>query len=144
LPGLNSGDHYIGHGAEVLYVGDTAEKFPPRVRLDKLEELRFFNLTDAKLPDVVAYSESKNWVYLIEAVHSANPISRERRLVLSNLLEECTANAVYVTAFLDKFVFRRFAPDIAWETEVWIVSDPDHLIHFNGDKFLGPYIDPSR
>jgi hypothetical protein len=70
--------------------------------------------------------------------------SRERRLVLSNLLEECTANAVYVTAFLDKAVFRRFAPDIAWETEVWIVSKPDHLIHFNGDKFLGPYIDSSR
>jgi len=96
----------FGHGAEVLYVGDTAEKF-----------------------------------HLIEAVHSANPISRERLLVLSQVLKECTANAVYVTAFLDKAVFRKFAPDIAWETEVWIASDPDHLIHFNGDKFFGPHID---
>ena len=26
---------------------------------------------------------------------------------------------------------------IAWETEVWIAEIPDHLIHFNGDKFLG-------
>ena len=24
------------------------------------------------------------------------------------------------------------------ETEVWIVEKPDHMIHFNGDKFLGP------
>lgn len=29
--------------------------------------------------------------------------------------------------------------DVAWETEVWIADNPDHLVHFNGDKFLGPY-----
>ena len=23
--------------------------------------------------------------------------------------------------------------------EVWIADNPDHLIHFDGDKFLGPY-----
>ena len=28
---------------------------------------------------------------------------------------------------------------IAWETEVWIVENPDHMIHYNGDKFMGPY-----
>ncbi|MDE5070124.1 MAG: BsuBI/PstI family type II restriction endonuclease, partial [Trichodesmium sp. St4_bin8_1] len=35
--------------------------------------------------------------------------------------------------------FRKFAVDIAWETEVWIADAPDHIIHFNGEKFLGPY-----
>ncbi|MBR6673843.1 MAG: hypothetical protein IKL39_03865, partial [Mailhella sp.] len=25
-----------------------------------------------------------------------------------------------------------------WDTEVWISGMPDHMIHFNGDKFLGP------
>lgn len=128
----------FGHGAEVLYVGDTANKYS-LIKSDKLNQLRFFNLEDAKLPDVVAYSESQNWIYLIEAVHSANPISAERRLVLAELLQHCTASAVYVTAFLDKSVFRKFSPEIAWETEVWIAAEPDHLIHFNGDKFLGPY-----
>jgi type II restriction enzyme len=29
--------------------------------------------------------------------------------------------------------------EIAWETEVWIADNPDHLVHFNGDKFLEPY-----
>lgn len=29
--------------------------------------------------------------------------------------------------------------EIAWETEVWTADNPDHLVHFNGDKFLGPY-----
>jgi hypothetical protein len=28
--------------------------------------------------------------------------------------------------------------DIAWETEIWIAEMPSHMIHFNGDKFLGP------
>ena len=26
-----------------------------------------------------------------------------------------------------------------WETEVWIADAPSHLIHFNGNRFLGPY-----
>ncbi|MCX5683061.1 MAG: BsuBI/PstI family type II restriction endonuclease, partial [Planctomycetota bacterium] len=34
--------------------------------------------------------------------------------------------------------FRKHSQDIAWETEVWIAEIPDHLIHYNGDKFLGP------
>jgi adenine-specific DNA-methyltransferase len=30
---------------------------------------------------------------------------------------------------------------ISWETEVWIADNPDHLIHFDGERFLGPYSD---
>ena len=33
----------------------------------------------------------------------------------------------------------RYAAEIAWETEVWIADQPDHMIHFNGLKFLDPY-----
>ena len=29
--------------------------------------------------------------------------------------------------------------DIPWETEVWLESDPTHMIHFNGSRFMGPY-----
>jgi hypothetical protein len=46
---------------------------------------------------------------------------------------------VYVTAFLSIGDFRKYAADIAWETEAWIAANPDHMIHFNGPKFLGPY-----
>lgn len=128
----------FGFGAEVLYVGDTAKKFS-WIKENKLQGLKFFDLKNAKLPDIVAYSETKNWIYLIEAVHSANPMTPERRLVLAELMLECTASPIYVTAFLDTFTFRKFAADIAWETEAWIASDPTHLIHFNGEKFLGPF-----
>jgi hypothetical protein len=33
-------------------------------------------------------------------------------------------------------------PQIAWETEVWLAENPNHMIHFNGDRFLGPHALP--
>lgn len=127
-----------GYGADVLYVGDTANKY---LHLEKkqLEELNFFEISHEELPDVIAYSKSKNWLYLIEAVHSSGPISEIRLLQLQKLTEKCSAEIVYITAFLTRPKFRQFMVDIAWETEVWIADNPDHLVHFNGDKFLGPY-----
>jgi hypothetical protein len=127
-----------GYGAEVLYIGDTAKKFLVYEE-SKLQQLNFFELSHGELPDIVAYSPHKNWLYLIEAVHSSGPISTERLLELEVLAKGCKADIIYVTAFLDRETFRKFIANIAWETEVWIASDPDHLIHFNGDKFLGPY-----
>jgi hypothetical protein len=128
----------FGYGAEVLYVGDTADKFK-HINRRRLEELDFFELGHDKLPDVLAYSRDRNWLFLVEAVHSANPIDPSRKLVLESLAGKCSAGIVFVTAFLTKASFRKFAAEIAWETEVWIAEDPDHMIHFNGDRFLGPH-----
>ncbi len=127
-----------GHGAEVLYVGDTSDKYL-YLEKEKLEELNFFEISHEELPDVIAYSKKKNWLYLIEAVHSSGPISELRLIQLQKLTKDCKADIVYVTAFLNRPKFRQFMTDIAWETEVWIADNPDHLVHFNGDKFLGPY-----
>lgn len=127
-----------GYGAEVLYVGDTADKFL-YINRERLKELKFFELSHGELPDVVAYSPHKNWLYLIEAVHSSGPISSSRLMELQRLTRECIAEVVFITAFLDKETLRRFIKDIAWETEIWIASSPDHMIHLNGDKFMGPY-----
>lgn len=127
-----------GFGAEVLYVGDTSDKYL-YLEKDKLEQLNFFEISHEELPDIIAYSKKKNWLYLIEAVHSSGPISEIRLLQLQKLTEKCTAEIVFVTAFLTRPKFRQFMTEIAWETEVWIAENPDHLIHFNGDKFLGPY-----
>ncbi len=127
-----------GYGAEVLYVGDTSDKYL-YLEKEKLEKLNFFKISHDELPDVIAYSEKKNWLYLIEAVHSSGPISEIRLLQLQKLTKDCKANLIFVTAFLNRQKFRQFISDIAWETEVWIADNPDHLIHFNGDKFLGPY-----
>ncbi|MET4081642.1 hypothetical protein ABIB40_001591 [Pedobacter sp. UYP30] len=127
-----------GFGANVLYVGDTADKYL-YLEKEELEKLNFFEISHEELPDVIAYSKKKNWLYLIEAVHSSGPINEIRLLQLQQLTKNCLADIVYVTAFLNRSKFRQFMTEIAWETEVWIADNPDHLVHFNGDKFLGPY-----
>lgn len=129
-----------GCNSEVLYIGDTANKL---LFLDeaKLKSLNFFELNHDELPDVISYSQDKNWLYLIEAVHSSGPVSPTRLIELKRLTKDCTAEVVYVTAFLDRETFRKYISDIAWETEVWIADNPEHLVHFNGHKFLGPYKD---
>lgn len=125
----------FGMGAQLLYVGDTTDKSLYRCD-DKLRELNFFALEHEELPDIIAYSESKNLLYLIEAVHSTGPMDEIRVRRLNALLEKCKADVVYFTAFLDKKAFRQWSEKIAWETEVWIADNPEHLIHFNGFKFL--------
>ena len=128
----------FGFGSEVLYVGDTSNKYL-HVNRQRLEQLKFFELAHDQLPDVIAYSQTKNWLYLIEAVTTANPITELRRKTLLELTRVCTADVIFITAFPDRATYRKFAKDIAWETEVWIADAPEHMIHFNGDKFLGPY-----
>lgn len=125
-------------GAVVLYVGDTAKK---QVIVDAAALARLaVRITEHdKLPDVVLYREEPRWLYLIEAVTSHGPVTPMRLRQLADLLKGTTAGLVYVTAFLTREDFKRYVGDIAWETEVWIAEDPDHLIHFDGHKFLGPY-----
>lgn len=148
---LSSGSHNVlqkliieeflpryGKGSHVLYLGDTANKLL-YVDEEKLKSLKFFELSHDKLPDIIAYHAQNNWLYLIEAVHSSGSISETRLLELKKLTENCTADIVYVTAFLNRVEFKKWVAEIAWETEAWIADNPDHLIHFNGDKFLGPY-----
>lgn len=94
--------------------------------------------TSGSLPDIILLDEKRGWVFFIEAVHSFGPISPQRLMMLEALCTKCQLPLVFVTAFLDRNAFRKFAPDIAWETEVWIAQEPDHMIHFNGDRFYGP------
>jgi hypothetical protein len=125
-------------GAEVLYIGDASQK-TVFIKKERLEELNFFELAHDRLPDIVAYDPKRGWVFLIEAVHSSNPVSHLRHLQLEQLTSKCTAGVVFVSAFQDRKTFAKWIAEISWETEVWLAESPDHMIHFNGDKFLGPH-----
>ena len=145
---LSSGEHNLlqkkiveqflqlfGMGAQVLYVGDTADKYLFRDD-ETLASLHFFALEHEELPDIVAYSGEKNLLFLIEAVHSSGPMNELRVRRLKHLISDCSSNIVYITAFLNKAEFRKYLNQIAWETEVWIAETPEHMVHFNGSKFL--------
>lgn len=90
------------------------------------------------MPDVVLYSEDKNWLYFVESVTSVGPMEPKRIKEIEEMTAGVTAGKIYVTAFLDFKTFKKFSESLAWETEVWIADMPDHMIHLNGDKFLGP------
>lgn len=125
----------FGMGAEVLYIGDTSDKYLYKNE-ELLEQIGFFTLEHEELPDIVAYCKEKNLLFLIEAVHSAGPMDEIRVMKLKKQMENCTAIPVFVTTFLNKKEFRKWVTDIAWESEVWIADSPEHMIHFNGYKFL--------
>lgn len=127
-------------GAEVLYVGDTKKKDLIKNR-EKLQQIGIRITDHDKLPDIVLYRRDKNWLYFIEAVTSVGPISMKRVHEIRAMLENCHCGIVYVTAFLDMSSengFKKFIDKIAWETEVWIADQPDHMLHLNGDRFFGP------
>jgi hypothetical protein len=136
---------FIGEGGRVLYIGDTASSRNEGGKLMHLERDYLLSLgvspmSHDKLPDVVVYDEKRKWLFLIEAVTSHGPVSPKRWNELEEALKDCIVGKVYVTAFPHQNEFRKNAADIAWETEVWIADNPDHMIHFNGDRFLGPHI----
>lgn len=127
----------FARGAEVLYLGDTEDKDLIK-NVDKLRALGVEITAHDKLPDVVLYLEEKNWLYFIESVTSVGPISQKRILEIEAMTENCDCGKIYITAFLDKTTFKKFVADLAWETEVWLAEAPDHMIHLNGDRFIGP------
>ncbi|HEX6777399.1 MAG TPA: BsuBI/PstI family type II restriction endonuclease [Ktedonobacterales bacterium] len=125
-------------GGKVLYVGDAGSK----LLVFEEEAFAALGLTfdmHGKMPDVVIHYPVKNWLVLVEAVTSHGPINPLRHRQLKSLFANSSAGLVFVTAFLDRKAMLEYLRDISWETEVWIADEPDHLIHFNGERFLGPY-----
>ena len=121
----------------LLYLGDTAQK-DLYIEAETLRTLSFPITEHDKLPDVIIFDPKRNWIFLVEAVTSHGPMSQKRVLELSRFLAACPAGLIYVSAFPDLKEFRRHIGEISWDTEVWIADMPEHLIHFNGDRFLGP------
>ncbi|MGE5344140.1 MAG: BsuBI/PstI family type II restriction endonuclease [Candidatus Omnitrophota bacterium] len=128
-------------GAFILYIGDTENKFRYFESQYLLEKLGVFLEPSVKIPDVIVHDPKRNWLLLIEAVTSAGSIDGKRRKELKQLFKKSKAGLVFVTAFVSRATFGKFQSQISWETEVWISDEPDHIIHFNGDRFLGPYPD---
>ena len=122
----------------LIYVGNTGEKWGYYDQ--ELAGNLLFNVQEhGKMPDVILYVEDKKWLVLIEAVTSHGPVDSKRYIELEELFSNVNVDKVYISAFPDKKTFMHYVQDIAWETEAWIADNPTHMIHFNGDKFLGPH-----
>lgn len=127
-------------GSHLIYAGDTGNKlgfFDEQA----LAELGVVVDQHGKMPDVVLFDADRQWLFLIEAATSHGPVDGKRYGELKTLFEGAKVGLVFVSAFPDRTTMRRFLPELAWETEVWVADAPTHLIHFNGDRFLGPHED---
>jgi len=125
-------------GGHVVYVGDAGDK---HLVYDEayLRKLGVVIDRHGKMPDVVIHYKDRNWLVLVEAVTSHGPVNMLRHTQLKDLFAGSKVGLVFVTAFLDRQAMREYLPEIAWETEVWVADAPTHLIHFNGERFLGPH-----
>lgn len=123
--------------SECLYVGDTTEKDLVK-NVAKLTERGFEITLHDKMPDVVLYREDKGWIYFVESVTSVGPMDSKRILEITELTKNVTVGKIFVTAFLDFKTYKKFSESLAWETEVWIAKMPEHMIHLNGNRFMGP------
>ncbi len=129
---------YYTPGGVVLYVGDADAKWA-YAATEALEGLGVFVDSHGKMPDLVVYMPDKNWLVLLEAASTHGPVDGTRHAELAALFGASTAGLVYVSCFPTRAEMRKYVADIAWETEVWCADSPTHLVHFNGERFLGPY-----
>lgn len=128
-------------GSVLVYAGDTGDKWG-YFDAPLLAGLGVDVDSHGKMPDVVLHYTAKNWLLLVESVTSHGPVDGKRHAELAKLFAGSTAGLVYVTAFPNRTIMGRYLGEIAWETEVWVADAPSHLIHFNGERFLGPYSTP--
>ena len=122
----------------VLYLGDAKAKSGYWDE-EALAELGLTFNKAGQMPDVIVHDGERNWLILVEAVTSHGPVNPKRVVELKALFGASMAGLVFVTAFPDRKTFKKYLADIAWETEVWIAEDSTHMVHFNGERFLGPY-----
>ncbi|MGD8150295.1 BsuBI/PstI family type II restriction endonuclease [Ornithinimicrobium sp. Y1694] len=127
-------------GGEVLYLGDADSK----LALFDEATLAALGVTvdnHGKLPDLIVFMPDREWLVLMEAASSHGPVDAKRHAELKHLFAGSSAGLVFVSCFPDRVTMRRYLSDLAWETEAWAADEPDHLLHFNGERFLGPYDD---
>ena len=125
-------------GPSLIYVGDTGDKAG---FFDEQALARLGVVVDrhGKLPDVVLFDEPRKWLVLVESVTSHGPVDGKRHEELQFLFRNSNVGLVFVSAFPNRQIMGKFLSTLAWETEVWVAESPTHLIHFNGDRFLGPH-----
>jgi adenine-specific DNA-methyltransferase len=127
---------YCPH-SEVLRVKDADEQYV----IDEADQLIKLNInldTHQKTPDVIIHDNQRNWLIIVDAVTPHSPIDQQRRNEIKDLFADANIGIVYVTAFHDTASYIGSASSIGWKTEVWIASEPDQLIHYNGATLIGP------
>lgn len=125
-------------GGKVLFIDD-ADKALRDKAAPVLATLNVMIPTHGKAPDLIVWLPDRNWLFLMEACSSHGPIDVTRKIELNRLFGDAACPLIYVSCFPDRATMRKYLTDLAWETEAWCADTPDHMIHLDGERFLGPY-----
>lgn len=123
---------------ELLYIGDTTDRSLWQ-KNDRLEELGIHVLSESgNMPDIILYDPQEKCVIFIEAYHSTGPFTLDRVNAVKSLCHcEKGTEAAFITAFDTTSKMLKHYKEVAWDTEMWSSDEPTHLVHKNGDKFIG-------
>ena len=124
--------------AQLLYIGDTSHRILWRDDA-ALARLRIRILSEStKLPDIILFSEEKNLVLFVEAFSSTGEMSLGRVQEISEFCDKPAKwDVAFITAFETQKKMLQVFPRISWETDIWVAENPSHLIHKDGNKFIG-------
>lgn len=125
----------FGHGAKLVYAGlagDQCRYHDPEIS-DRLG-LAFDSSNEPK--GIIAHLESRNWLYLIDAPLSRDLASDAQHNALAQIAKNSGCGLVFVSVFASINSFKRHIGRINWGTTVWLASEPDHSIHWNGGHHL--------
>ena len=123
---------FYAAGAIVLLLSDIINE-PVIFERERLEQLGVPVTIYGMPADIILYQEVKKWLYLIRVGTSFRFISHRRPRELEKLLERCSAELIYISAFPNFAEYLRYAIHIAWGSHVWIA---EHMIHYNGNMLL--------
>ncbi len=125
-------------GCRVAYIDDTDHKHGV-VDSALMDELGISLKACEKAPDVIAWDAKRGWLFLMEAASTHGPVDVTRKTELHDLFADQWDKAVLVSCFPDRKTMQKYLALLAWETEAWCADTPDHMMHFNGSRFMGPY-----
>ena len=129
---------YFAPGAELLYIGDTKDKFLCK-NDRRMKELGVdvFNET-SKIPDIILFDEKNNRLLFIEAYNSTGEFTFDRiKKIKQSLRISPDTEIAFVTAFATTKKMLNTYKSIAWDTDIWVAEDETHMTHKNGDRFIG-------
>ena len=91
------------------------------------------------MPDLIFHDAARDWLFIVECASGKRLIDEMRLEELHRIFSQAKSGLVYVTAFPGRSVMAGYPDHVAWGTHAWFADEPDHMIHFNGSCFLGPY-----
>ena len=130
-------ERFLGDAA-VLWISESGNKVVQRDDV-LASELGLRIESDRVLPDMILVdlAPAEPLIVFVEVVATDGPVTAGRRDALLDLLTVAgfkPEQAAFVTAFEDRdtAAFRKAVSELAWGSFAWCLSEPDHVIAFDG------------